>query len=221
MMLPAHIEPGRVVAEVPHPGRARRPWRWFELDLDRICPRDLAVSLPGDLAAGHVHVIGMTRHHQPERIRPQLAGGQVLTHVQFEAPQAAAARRSAALLRDTGLVPLPAIHLPHPPASAGELHRAASLLTSLNVPLVKLAYPAPDRARVHWGTMMLSTWNHPATALALMPMGTTAGRAAALAAGSALIWAPPHSDGERWSVGQLIPLLIRAARPCPCQGAPR
>jgi hypothetical protein len=221
MMLPAHIGPGQVVAEVPHPGHARPPWRWFELDLDRISPRDLATSLPEDLAAGHLHVSGRTRHHQPDLIRRRLAGSQALTHVQFEARQAATARRSAALIRDAGLAPLPAIHLPHPPASAGELHRAAGLLTGLNVPLVKLAYPAPDRARVHWGTRMLASWNHPGTALALIPMGTTAGRAAALAAGSALIWAPPLSDGERWSTGQLLPLLTGAAAPCPCQGAQR
>lgn len=220
-MLPAHIDAGQVVAEVPHPGHARPPWRWFELDLDRICPRDLAASLPEGFATGHVHVSGMTRHHQPERILHRITCSGALTHVQFEAGQAAAARRSAAIIRDAGLVPLPAIHLPHPPASASDLNRAASLLASLAVPLVKLAYPAPDQVRVHWGIRMLTTWDQPATALALIPMGTTAGRAAAVAAGSALIWAPPRSDGERWSTAQLLPLLTATATPCPCQGAQR
>lgn len=114
-------------------------------------------------------------------------------------------RRAADAIRRAGLTPLPAIHLPHSPASAAELERAVDLLTQLDASLIKLAYPAPDPRRVDWGISLLAAGRQ--VELALVPMGTVTGRAAALAAGSRLIWAPPVGDGERWGADQLEPLV--------------
>jgi hypothetical protein len=217
-MLPARIDPGQVIVEVPHLGRARPPWRWFELDLDHAPRRDLRAGLRGDMAAHPVRVSGMTRHHQPDPIGRRITRGAALTHIQFEACHPAAARRAARLITEAGLTPLPAIHLPQSPGSADDLRRLAGILADLDAPLVKLAYPAPDPVRVRWGTELLTSWDHPGTALAVIPMGTTSGRAAALAAGSALIWAPLRGDGERWGASQLLPLLAGRATAFPHQG---
>ena len=221
MTLPAHLRPGQVVAEIDSLSDARPPWRWFELDLDRGWPLNQHAGLSETVTGPHLHVIGMTRHHLPELFRSRIAWARALTHVQFEVRDPATARRAVAIISAAGLTPLPAIHLPGVPASAADLHQAADLLTGLDAPLVKLAYRAPDPVRAAWGVTMLTSWNHPHTALALIPMGTESGRAAALAAGSALIWAPRYGDGERWTTTELLPVLSESAMSCPCQGASR
>jgi hypothetical protein len=41
----------------------------------------------------------------------------------------------------------------------------------------------------------------------VVPQGSTAGRAAAFAAGSRLTWVPLHGDVERWGADSLVGLL--------------
>ncbi len=152
----------------------------------------------------------MTRTRRPSLVRHHLAraAGTSLTCIQFEAADPGA-RHTAELIRGSGLTPMPAIHLGRPPVTASELLRSLDILMKLDAPLVKLAYPAPDRDRIEWGLRLLAEYSalHPGTELALIPMGTRAGRAAAFAAGSRLLWAPLHPDGERWTASRLQPGL--------------
>lgn len=206
---PPPLDIERVVAEIPHPGCAALPWRWFEIDLDRVPDPALLCDPPPAPSDPGRRVSGMTRHWRPERIarlleRPRTPA---LTHVQFEARHTADARRAADAVRAAGLIPLPAAHLSRPPGP-GELLRALEMLCALGAPLVKLAYPAPTPRHVHMGTALLTahrSGGHPE--LALVPMGTLTGRAAAVAAGSRLLWAPPHREADRWGADELLPLL--------------
>lgn len=202
MTPPPRIDVDRVVLEVPHLGYARPPWRWFELDLDQIGEHRLQAA-PAPRAGPGIRVSAMTRRREAATIIDHLARPRspAVTHLQYEVADLDNGRRAADAIRRAGLTPLPAIHLPHSPDNAAELERAVDLLTQLDAPLIKLAYPAPDQHHVDWGISLLASGRQ--VELALVPMGTMTGRAAAVAAGSRLIWAPPVSDGERWGADQL------------------
>jgi hypothetical protein len=205
---PARLEPGRVVIEVPDLGHAQTPWRWFEIDLDHISGQALRTDPDADTLTG-AHVIAMTRTTRAADLTRLLGRprSRFITHLQYEVTSLRGGTAAAELIRDAGLEPLPATHLPEPPTNAGALHRALDLLTGLGTPLVKLAYPAPDADRVHWGVRLLTDASNRSAELALIPMGSKAGRAAALAAGSRLIWAPLRGETERWGAQELLPVL--------------
>ncbi|MEU5417822.1 hypothetical protein [Streptomyces sp. NPDC020667] len=197
MTAPPMFDADRMVLEIPHCGHATAPWRWFEVDLDHLTAPDLRQDLPH--AAAGARVSAMTRHQQAEPIAVLLSRDRTghLTHLQFEAADDRHARTTVAVIRDQGLVPLPARHLTRPPA-AGELPRLADQLASLGAPIIKIAYPAPATAHVDEAVRLLTSWDHTTTALALIPMGSRRGRAAAHAAGSRLMWIPPRSTHDRW-----------------------
>ncbi|MEV7869591.1 hypothetical protein AB0P17_26650 [Streptomyces sp. NPDC088124] len=206
LMLPSAIDPERVVLEVPHLGHAQTPWRWFEIDLDHITDRDLLCTPRG---SQRIRASAMTRHHRPEAVARHLARprGTALTHVQFEVRDRREARRTTALIRAAGLSPLPAIHLSEPPHGIDDLRRPLALLAGLGAELIKLAFLAPGARHIAAGISLITEPGSLEAELALVPMGTPEGRAAAYAAGSRLIWVPPQPDGERWTAGQLLPRL--------------
>jgi hypothetical protein len=213
---PRHVSVDRVVVEVPDLSHATPPWRWFELDLDQASDDSLAIRLPPALT-GIAKVSGMTRAGSPSTVQARIAraADASLTHIQFEAGSPGA-RHAARLIRASGLTPMPAIHLGRQPAAASELLRSLDTMVELGAPLVKLAYPAPDRDSIEWGLSLLAQSRrlYPGTELALIPMGTRAGRAAALAAGSRLLWAPLQPDGERWAAS-LLQARLSPAQPQP------
>ncbi|MEV7426852.1 hypothetical protein [Streptomyces sp. NPDC091212] len=206
LMLPSTIDPERVVLEVPHLGHARPPWRWFEIDLDHISDHDLIRTPP---TTQSVRASAMTRHHEPEAVARHLARPRspAITHVQFEVRDLGEARRTTELVTAAGLLPLPAIHRSERPRDTEDLRRPIALLAALRAPLIKLAYPAPDPPHIAAGISILSEPRALGAELALIPMGTPEGRAAAYTAGSRLIWAPTQPDGERWSADQLLPRI--------------
>ncbi|MBH1938934.1 hypothetical protein I5Q34_32535 [Streptomyces sp. AV19] len=205
MTTPPAFDADRMVLEIEHCGHAVPPWRWFEIDLDHITVAGLQHDVPQAITGARVSA--MTRHHQAEPIAALLARDRTrhLTHLQFEATGNHSARTVATLAWDQGLVPLPARHLDQPPDD-GELARLAGQLAGLGTPLIKIAYPAPLPAHVDAAVQLLTRWDHTTTALALIPMGTRSGRAAAHAAGSRLMWVPPWPQHDRWGPSDHLPL---------------
>ncbi|MEV4505409.1 hypothetical protein [Streptomyces klenkii] len=197
MSTPPVFDADRMVLEIPHCGHAKPPWRWFEVDLDQLTPTALRHDLPA--AAAGAQLSAMTRHQQAEPITVLLARDRTkhVTHLQFEATGDRHAHAAVSMVRDQGLVPLPARHLSRPP-TASELARLADRLASLGAPIIKIAYPALFPAHVDEAVRLLERWDHTTTALALIPMGSRRGRAAAHAAGSRLMWIPPRPTRDRW-----------------------
>lgn len=199
------VDPDRIVVEVDSVADIGPPWTWFEVDMDS--PR--TGPLPPRGAGTEFRVSAMTcvadLDHLVEVIRR--SRGTIVTHLQFPVDAVESATRGIAMIADAGIIPLPMIHRDDPPGSFDELAGAIDLLAQLPAPIIKLAYLAPAEIHVEWGVRLLTSFRHATSALAVVPMGTVAGRAAAYQAGSRLMWVPQRGGADRIGADQLVPLL--------------
>ncbi|MFG1838763.1 hypothetical protein ACGFH8_10060 [Micromonospora sp. NPDC049175] len=187
-----------LVCEVPSLGAAPG-FRWYELDGDDAgvmrASRERGAT-PEDGAS----VVVATRHGAARVIEAlPTIGAAAATHVQFEV--SGHARDAAALdaVRDHGLTPIPACHLPAAPSRRGHLKDRAERLAALGAPVVKVVYPALNARHVGWAEELLREWPHERVGLSLTPAGHRQGRLRAALAGSRLVFAPLTTTAERMS----------------------
>jgi hypothetical protein len=200
------VDPERIVVEVESLAEIGPPWKWFEIDMDSPAtgapPRE-----PG--AGAGFRISAMTTVPGLDNLAGIISRsrGTIVTHLQFPVDAVEQGRRGVEMIDEAGIVPLPMIHRDDPPAGIDELAAAIDLLAQLRAPIIKLAYSAPAEIHVDWGVRLLRSFRHDSSELAIVPMGTAAGRAAAYNAGSRLMWVPPRGDVDRIGADQLAPLL--------------
>jgi hypothetical protein len=199
------VDPDRIVVEVESVTDIGPPWKWFEVDMDD--PR--TGRLPARAAGSELRVSAMTCVADLDHLAGVVrrVRGTIVTHLQFPVDSVESATRGITMIDDAGIVPLPMIHRDDPPAGIDELATAIDLLAQLPAPIIKLAYFAPAEIHVDWGLQLLTSFRHPTSVLALVPMGTLAGRAAAYQAGSRLMWVPWRGEPDRLGADQLVGLL--------------
>lgn len=180
---------GNLVCEVDRVDPAQ-PYHWYELSL---VPR-AASALADDAVAAHV--IAATELSGVSVLPLFDLLGSIVTHVQFEAP-AGTAKPVLAELANRGRKAIPALHLTEPPADQATLHDHAQRLAELGTDIVKLVYPALTWKHVRFGLDLLGMWPDDGPRLSLTPAGDRQGRVAAALAGSALVYVPLVTAGDR------------------------